>query len=67
MSIKFKPPEVSKKQVNRAGDILKSEDSHSVEYVAALEVANQWRLAHIYPINTFRHGYVRQWRLYLAR
>ncbi len=49
-----KPPTVSKKQVNRAGDVLKSAKTDTVSYKEALEIANQWRLAHVYPINTFQ-------------
>ena len=48
------PPDVSKKQVNNAGDILKSDKQNRAVYNDALAVANKWRLAHIYPINTFQ-------------
>lgn len=51
---RHKPPSVSKKQVNRAGDILKSIEPGIKQYDEALEIANQWRLAHVYPINTFQ-------------
>ncbi len=49
-----RPPEVSRKQVNYAGEVLKSVAPSSEEYTEALDIANQWRLAHIYPINTFQ-------------
>jgi putative GTP pyrophosphokinase len=48
------PPTVSKKQVNTAGNMLRSYSPDSSEYIEALDIANQWRLAHIYPINTFQ-------------
>lgn len=48
------PPDISKKQVNRAGEILKSYEPDTAEYQEALEIANKWRLAHVYPINTFQ-------------
>jgi ppGpp synthetase/RelA/SpoT-type nucleotidyltranferase len=54
MSFKYLPPDVSKKQVNRAGEILKGGKVGSQKYQEALNIANQWRLAHIYPINTFQ-------------
>lgn len=49
-----KPPAASKKQVNRAGEILKISSPVDSEYRLALDIANQWRLAHVYPINTFQ-------------
>lgn len=49
-----KPPSVSKKQVNRAGAILKQGKTGNKDYADSLNIANQWRLAHVYPINTFQ-------------
>lgn len=49
-----KPPSVTKNQVNKAGKILSSNQPNTKEYKEALMVANEWRLAHIYPINTFQ-------------
>ncbi len=49
-----KPPTVSRKRVNHAGESLKRLAPANVEYQSALEVANAWRLAHVYPINTFQ-------------
>lgn len=55
MSITFlKPPEVSHKTVNKAGKTLVEGKVDTQEYTDALAVANQWRLAHLYPINTFQ-------------
>lgn len=54
MNIKHLPPPVSRKQVNRAGEILKQGRTRTDEYSTALEVAKQWRLAHLYPLNTFQ-------------
>jgi putative GTP pyrophosphokinase len=48
------PPEVSRRKVNKAGEALIKSNSDSQEYLRALEIANQWRLAHLYPINTFQ-------------
>lgn len=49
-----KPPAASKKQVNKAGIILITKKSDSPDYKEALKIANEWRLAHVYPINTFQ-------------
>ncbi len=49
-----KPPQTSRKAVNRAGKSLVNSQAGSKEYEKALEIANQWRLAHLYPINTFQ-------------
>lgn len=48
------PPEVSRAKVNWAGRVLVQGDTDSQEYTEALRIVNQWRLAHLYPINTFQ-------------
>lgn len=48
------PPEVSHKKVNKAGKALVRCGQDTDEYREALDIANQWRLAHLYPINTFQ-------------
>lgn len=47
-------PKYSKKQVNRAGDILRRDDSDPVEKQWAEDVLTNWRSLHSYPINTFQ-------------
>lgn len=54
MSIFQVPPEVSRKKVNHAGEVLAEGSVDSTEYAEALKIAEQWRLAHLYPINTFQ-------------
>lgn len=50
----FVKPKYSKKQINRAGDILISESASVVERNFADEVLTNFRAAHGYPINTFQ-------------
>ncbi len=52
--VHHQPPDISKKKVNYAGKTLVSATVGSKEYEDALAIANEWRLAHIYPINTFQ-------------
>jgi hypothetical protein len=54
-------PSESKKQINRAGDLLCEYDDKSLDiyekldtYFRSLDLANQWRACHAYPINTFQ-------------
>ena len=47
-------PNVSRKQISRAGDLLISDNYSQEEYDDALELVNQWRACHAYPINTFQ-------------
>lgn len=50
-----KPIEIpSKNKVNLAGEILKTSKYSISDYNTALNIANQWRTAHVYPINTFQ-------------
>lgn len=54
MSHNISVPTESKSQINKAGKILTQSDLFSQEYKEALELANQWRACHAYPINTFQ-------------
>jgi len=47
-------PLYSRKQVAKAGNVLKSDDSEHPEYAWAVEVLTNWRSIHGYPINTFQ-------------
>ena len=47
-------PNKSKKQIDRAGEILRGRKVGLDEYVDALDLAQQWRACHAYPINTFQ-------------
>jgi hypothetical protein len=65
-------PQFSKQQVNKAGDILVrefpdfsdlaaedragAEDAAWFEYFEALDVINNWRSSHNFPLNTFQNG-----------
>lgn len=51
----FVVPKYSKEQVNRAGFILVAPKEYALdEFVWALDVLTNWRVAHAYPINTFQ-------------
>lgn len=50
----FVKPKFSKKQINRAGDILIADVASEPERAFAEEVLANWRAAHGYPINTFQ-------------
>lgn len=47
-------PKESKKQVDRAGQILAGSNQSKGDLVRALELAGAWRACHAYPINTFQ-------------
>lgn len=53
-------PEFSKSKVNKAGQIISSDEFHSDanfdmdEFIWAFEVVDNWRSCHGYPINTFQ-------------
>ena len=47
-------PKHSNQEINRAGSVLRSTDASSAEKMAALDVINNWRACHYYPINTFQ-------------
>lgn len=47
-------PQYSNGQINRAGAILRTKSPNSKEYAEALEVVNQWRTCHAYPLSTFK-------------
>lgn len=44
----------SRKQVNRAGEALRSSGPDLGDYEQALEVLSNWRSCHGYPVNTFQ-------------
>src|SRR5712692_5197950 len=49
-------PEYSKSEVNRAGDIfMAQEEARTDQLVWALEVINNWRSSHSFPLNTFQN------------
>lgn len=43
----------SKNEVNRSGNILKKQDRDTKEFEWAMDVLNNWRACHGYPMNTF--------------
>jgi len=47
---------VSNRQLDRAGDALKTEDTSSEEYRDALNLVNEWRSLHKRPLDTFQKG-----------
>lgn len=47
-------PLYSRKQVAKAGNVLKSDDPEHPEYSWAVDVLTNWRSIHGYPINTFQ-------------
>jgi ppGpp synthetase/RelA/SpoT-type nucleotidyltranferase len=47
-------PSYSREQVNKAGRILATDSVDSSDYQSALEVLDNWRYCHGYPLNTFQ-------------
>ena len=47
---KWETPKFSKKQIDRAGKIIVSPDSTILQEMEALEVLNNWRSSHAYPL-----------------
>lgn len=52
--MKWPTPQFTRKKVTRAGEILSSPSSSQSDRASALEVVNNWRSCHGYPINTFQ-------------
>lgn len=50
----WQKPEYSRNQVNRAGQTLCTSNPNDREYQNAIEILNNWRSCHSYPINTFQ-------------
>ena len=51
----FSPvPTESKKQINKAGQVLVKENPTFDEWRWAIDIADRWRACHAYPINTFQ-------------
>ncbi|MGY3407311.1 hypothetical protein ACVWZV_003424 [Bradyrhizobium sp. GM5.1] len=60
-------PEYSKRRVNDAGALVANyvrseEDEDFGKYLSALEIVNNWRSAHNFPLNTFHVGLKRRGR-----
>lgn len=49
-------PLYSKERVKRAGSTLFNENATDEEFEEALQVLNNWRSSHSYPVNTFQAG-----------
>ncbi len=48
-------PDYKRSQVDKAGEILASEDFDNIDdYIWAYKVMNNWRACHGYPVNTFQ-------------
>ncbi|MBI3812018.1 MAG: hypothetical protein HY283_07420 [Nitrospirae bacterium] len=47
-------PNESKNQINKAGQILVTENPTHKNFLQALHLAEKWRACHAYPINTFQ-------------
>lgn len=53
--MKFTPkPDYSKNTINNAAKALSRLNPKSDDYQKALEIVNQWRTCHAYPLNTFK-------------
>lgn len=50
----FVVPQYSRKQVERAGNVLREKPVVGANVVAAMPVITNWRAAHAYPLNTFQ-------------
>lgn len=51
---KYPVPEYSRKDVNRAGDVLLNPDASQETKDNALLIINNWRASHNFPLNTFQ-------------
>lgn len=49
---KWKVPEYTKKEINAAGEVVRNTSSPS-EYTVAVDVINNWRASHAYPLHVF--------------
>lgn len=49
-------PDFSKEKVKRAGETLFDTEASPEELEAALQILNNWRSSHSYPVNTFQAG-----------
>lgn len=49
----WKKPEYSQRQVNDAGNIIRDLNSTEDEYNSAIEIIDNWRAAHAYPLHVF--------------
>lgn len=56
----WKKPEFSKRQINNAGLTIINPNVTLDEYIAALDIVDNWRAAHAYPMNTFAVNLKRQ-------
>jgi len=55
---------ISKSQIDRAGDKLRSNPKDSAEYKEALSTVENWRRAHDYPLKTFKSNLDKRLRKY---
>jgi hypothetical protein len=49
----WKTPKYDKSDLNKAGQILKNERSSDEEITNAIEILNNWRAIHSYPLPPF--------------
>lgn len=49
-----KPIKISKERINHAGDILISDTATDEEKIRALEILDNWRASHSYPMHVFK-------------
>lgn len=49
-------PIYSKKQINKAGQIIANSDSSQEDRNNALEIINNWRATHAYPLHVINAG-----------
>jgi len=50
----WEKPKYNKNDLNKAGQILKNEDSPDEEIAKATEILNNWRVIHSYPLHIFQ-------------
>lgn len=56
LEMAWSKPEYTKSEVNRAGDIFRThEDALTADLTSALDVINNWRSSHSFPLNTFQN------------
>ena len=50
---RWKKPEYTKRQINDAGNVMRSENVSEQEQKEALKIIDNWRSAHAYPLHVF--------------
>ena len=50
---RWKIPEYTKREINEAGNTIRNDSATDAEKASALEIIDNWRAAHAYPLHVF--------------